>query len=269
MDAVQLGRELRRRRIAERPREQEAADTAAFADRHGGYIERPDGGARYVLDLTTAADYELHRAAHQAYMTQDPDDTPEDQKRSWGQRLYDASMEIARRVLRYEDTPTRAGAPVTASIVIPVETLQAAEGEPSPAAELGFAGPISAATARQLLCDAHISTVLTKGGSEILNVGRADRFANAAQYRALMAVWHGCARCGAPPGFCVLHHILWWERDEGPTDLDNLLPLCWSCHTAVHHSGLEIEPQPDGSMVFVSRRGSRQHRAPPTPRPPP
>lgn len=292
-DPRQLARRQRERRHAERAAaSQQEADRQAFAARAAGYIEHPDGGARFWQELT-AGDYELHRSATRAYMTADPDDLPDDQRRSWTQRLYDASIELTRRALLAEDTPSRTGTPVTGLVIVDLPTLErrtngsggdsgattprraghasgagsvtVGEGDPelSGVALAGYPGPISAGTVRRMLCDARISRVVTDGASQVLDVGRASRTATAAQHRALIALWHGCARCGAPPAYTEAHHIEWWDRDHGATDLANLLPLCWACHSAVHHAGLTIEVRGDGSVVFTSRRGTRQHRAPP------
>ena len=47
------------------------------------------------------------------------------------------------------------------------------------------------------------------------------------QRRALRAMYRTCAHpdCTMPFSACKAHHIRWWWRDLGPTDLDNLIPL--------------------------------------------
>ena len=50
----------------------------------------------------------------------------------------------------------------------------------------------------------------------------------------------GAAMCGAPPGHTKVHHIRWWARDAGPTDLANGCLLCESCHHRIHDNGWEI-----------------------------
>src|SRR6201991_2540016 len=39
----------------------------------------------------------------------------------------------------------------------------------------------------------------------------------------------GCARCGRPPSWCEVHHIIPWESG-GETELSNCVMLCKSCH---------------------------------------
>lgn len=267
MSPGQLARHVRERRIRERPADARQAESDAYARRSARYIEQEHGGATFVQELTPG-DYEIHRAARRAYTTKDPKDLPEEQRRSYVQKLYDADLELARRALTADDTPTRNGAPATGTVIVDADTLAATDDTPgTEPAQLGFAGPVHPETARRLLCDANVSRLLTGPASTVLDVGRTSRTATAAQARALHGIWHGCARCGAPPGFTEIHHIIFWD-DHGPTDLDNLLPLCWACHSAVHQSGLRIVRHDDQSVTFTAANGTRHHRAPPRARGP-
>ncbi|WP_177243768.1 HNH endonuclease signature motif containing protein, partial [Microbacterium sp. AR7-10] len=36
-----------------------------------------------------------------------------------------------------------------------------------------------------------------------------------------------------------VHHIDWWNRDTGPTDLTNGILLCSTCHHRIHDNGWE------------------------------
>lgn len=44
-----------------------------------------------------------------------------------------------------------------------------------------------------------------------------------------------CVVCGRDRKFCI-HHI---DGDRQNNDLDNLIPVCWSCHGKIHHGGQE------------------------------
>ncbi len=46
--------------------------------------------------------------------------------------------------------------------------------------------------------------------------------------------------CGAPPSHAKAHHLRWWVRDAGPTDLANGVLLCTSCHHRIHDNGWDI-----------------------------
>lgn len=68
-------------------------------------------------------------------------------------------------------------------------------------AQLDWAGPVSAATALRLACDAGVSRVLTRGASEPLDVGRRTRVVSAGMRRALVVRDKGCRfpGCDRPP----------------------------------------------------------------------
>jgi predicted restriction endonuclease len=83
--------------------------------------------------------------------------------------------------------------------------------------------------------------------------------------------------CGFPGcevrfGDCEIHHVIEWIKQRGPTDLDNLLPLCSRHHHLVHEGrwSLTLDAdrvvtvrRPDGTTsthdttVDVARRGVR------------
>ena len=94
---------------------------------------------------------------------------------------------------------------------------------------------ISPETARRIACDAGVSRVLTKGDSEILDVGRTTRSVPAALRRALALRDKGCTHpgCTRPHHWCDAHHIVHWA-DGGETSLANLVLLCRRHHRMAH-----------------------------------
>ncbi|MFS2243264.1 HNH endonuclease [Microbacterium sp. OR16] len=52
--------------------------------------------------------------------------------------------------------------------------------------------------------------------------------------------------CGLPPGMAKAHHVRWWQRDAGPTDLANGVLLCETCHHRIHDNGWDIRIDPPG-----------------------
>ncbi|MGV3759227.1 MAG: HNH endonuclease signature motif containing protein, partial [Actinomycetota bacterium] len=61
-----------------------------------------------------------------------------------------------------------------------------------------------------------------------------------------------------------IHHLRWW-RNQGPTDANNLVGLCWYHHRLVHEGGWEIDGNPEhGDLVFTSPLG-RTLRSKPNP----
>ena len=104
------------------------------------------------------------------------------------------------------------------------------------------------AEARGVLADTH---------GLIINYGRKRRLASKTQMQALSAMWGSQY---AMPGcthdhFIEAHHIDDWANG-GLTDLDNLLPLCSSCHSMVSDGEIRILRQGD-DIHFVGPDGAR------------
>jgi hypothetical protein len=139
----------------------------------------------------------------------------------------------------------------------------------APTVHLGDGTPIPADEARRLACGARIIPTVLGSPSRPLDVGRATRLATDAQRAALRAVHLTCCIHNCDVGFdhCEIHHIDWW-RNGGPTDLDNLVPLCGKHHHLVHDTAWDLVVDADraGSLERV---GGDRHasRAPARPSP--
>lgn len=114
-------------------------------------------------------------------------------------------------------------------------------------------------TVRRLCCDALIRKVVLDADGRPLDVGRAHRTATPRQWVALTAIYSACAwsGCDRPISWCQAHHITEWERG-GPTDLDNLIPLCSRHHHAVHEGQWAIKLLPDRTLR-IFRPDGRAH----------
>jgi len=134
--------------------------------------------------------------------------------------------------------------------------------------EDGIALPVS--TVRRMCCDAEILPAVLGGNGEVLDAGRSKRTATPQQRRALRAMYRTCAHPDCTVGFsaCRIHHIKWWWKHLGRTDIDNLLPLCEKHHHLVHEGewGLTMTPdrvttwtRPDGAIAYT---GNSTDRAP-------
>ena len=136
------------------------------------------------------------------------------------------------------------------SVVIDWRTL--AEGmHASSVCETVSGVPLPVQTVQRLCCEATVFPVVLRGNAEPLHVGTAVRTATRAQRRALAAVHRTCAhpQCSVSFEHCQIHHVVPWERG-GPTDLDNLVPLCSRHHHLVHEGGWMIALRSDRSMVW-------------------
>ena len=134
--------------------------------------------------------------------------------------------------------------------------------------------PLPVDTVRRLCCEAHIIPVVLGADGEALAVGREQRVANRAQRRALRAMYRTCAHphCDVTFDHCQIHHVIPWER-FGPSDLENLLPLCSKHHHLVHEGQwrLSLKPdrtitlqRPDGTHYYTGRTNDRRPNQPGT-----
>ncbi|MBD8023757.1 DUF222 domain-containing protein [Microbacterium sp. Sa1CUA4] len=115
----------------------------------------------------------------------------------------------------------------------------------------GVTTPVSVSTARRMAAGGSVIPWVLGGDSEILDWGRAKRLFTTPQKLALVERDGGCAMCGAPPSHTKAHHIRWWARDAGPTDLSNGVLLCESCHHRVHDNGWDIRIDGTGVAAKV------------------
>ncbi len=162
----------------------------------------------------------------------------QDDKRSPKQRRVDAFTEIVYKAMDEGKLPKRNG--VRPHITV-TTTLEGLKGELGAAAsELEPGMPISSKTVQRLACDGTLSRVL-KADSVVVDVGRATRAISPAQHRALKAQHRSCCGpgCDRPINWTTPHHIEFWSRG-GPTDLPNLLPLCYYHHRLVHEGGWQV-----------------------------
>jgi len=113
--------------------------------------------------------------------------------------------------------------------------------------------PVSVAAIRRMAAAGGVIPCVLGSEGEILDLGRERRLFTRAQKLALTERDGGCARCGLPPHMTKVHHLRWWKRDTGPTDLSNGVLLCESCHHRIHDNGWDIRiDNPPGNHADTS-----------------
>ncbi len=102
-------------------------------------------------------------------------------------------------------------------------------------------------TVRQLLCNSIFHAVVVDHLGVPVDLGESARFFSPHQQRAVMVRDGGCGHpgCPMPVKDCEIHHVLEWDADDGPSDLDNALPACWFHHGLWHSEGWSVAPDPD------------------------
>ena len=150
------------------------------------------------------------------------------------------------------------------TVIIDERTLETGEFHDRSVSETGDGLELPPASVARLLCQGLVTPVIKDRNGNVLFVGRTVRHANRAQRRALRAMYRTCAfdGCEVPFHRCEIHHIVPWERG-GPTDLDNLIPLCSRHHHLVHDLAWKLRLEPDRTLVITQPDGTEFARTRP------
>jgi len=119
-------------------------------------------------------------------------------------------------------------------------------------AVLACGGPINAAEARRIACDANIIPAVLGSDSEVLDVGRANRLFTPAIRKALALRDNGCAfpGCDRPVAWCDAHHVVHWIH-HGESAYTNGCLLCRYHHSLIHKGEWKIIFAADGIPGFI------------------
>jgi len=130
--------------------------------------------------------------------------------------------------------------------------------------------PVPRDSILRLLCDTKLEFHLDTPDGVTVGIARAQRTIPRWLRRRIL---HRDGRCCRFPGcerrIRQIHHIQWW-RNQGETNADNLIGLCWHHHRLVHEGGWTITGNPDqGSTTFTSPFGRKLRSKPQPLRPEP
>ena len=152
--------------------------------------------------------------------------------------------------------PSRLGRPEIVVVVDAREETLAANGGAS-VVDWGLPVEVPPKALEDLYKRADAHPVIVANGVVLyapgeMNLGRSTRLASRAQRRALRALYPTCAvpDCCVAFEFTKPHHVHYWEHG-GPTDLDNLLPLCSKHHHAAHEGGWSLTLQPNRTLTIT------------------
>jgi hypothetical protein len=217
-------------------------------ERRRAALRRGDDGSLYLDGRWGPVDGEIIETAIRAHLA-----APQaaDDNRTYEQRVADAVTAVCRLAIVSGASPTVACEPAAATVTMDVSTYLGQDGAPPARGDYG--GPLSAAAASLFACAGDLWTVVTNGPSEVLFAGRTRERPTRAQRKAVAARDGSCVGCGAGRPYCDVHHVV-WRSDGGPTDVDNLVLLCWRCHGDVHAYRAVIIRHADGTFEFQRDR---------------
>jgi hypothetical protein len=172
----------------------------------------------------------------------------DDRKRE--RRLADALIELSSHAMDTGRLPQRGSQRTHLQVTASLETMLQRCG--APAADVEFSIPLSAKAVERLACDCSFTRILLGQDSAVIDVGRATRKVSGPTRKALNARDKGCRwpGCERRASWTESHHILHWIRDGGPSDVPNLVLLCYRHHWMVHEGGWQLV-KADGAYTTV------------------
>ena len=186
---------------------------------------------------------------------EDPEDGVDGEPRSRAQQDYDTATETWRLAIKAE-ADGYGGTAVTHQTVITVtadEVEQRAGQGWAPGIMAGLPMPV----VERRVCTGDVRLLVTGPNGEALFLTRAQRLFSTAQKVALTVTAGGTCQypgCNVPAPYLEAHHVKWYSRYEGPSNIDNGIMLCAYHHHLIHatHSPIEIRTH-DGDHWIVPK----------------
>lgn len=103
--------------------------------------------------------------------------------------------------------------------------------------------PVSIATVERLACGGAVQNATFDEKGQPLDLGHEQRLFSKRQRIALALRDGGCmwSNCDRPPSWTEAHHVEFWKRDKGKTDIVNGILLCRHHHLELHNNEWEIK----------------------------
>ncbi|MCP3911725.1 MAG: hypothetical protein GY745_11970 [Actinomycetia bacterium] len=132
---------------------------------------------------------------------------------------------------------------------------------PGTVAETWTGNDIPAETIERARCDADLYAVVFDDDHMSVSVGHTHRRATLSQRLALRSLYPDCPLSGEPFEWCEVHHVTRWP--DGPTDLENLLPVSTQWHHRLHEGGWTLKLASDRTIKLFRPDGSHDRTIPP------
>jgi len=163
-------------------------------------------------------------------------------ERTTEQYASDVFLQLLRQGVDADSSRLLGGTPPAVRVLVTADCLTNRHGHGHIEGETD---PVSIETVERIACSTGILPIVFDDQGQALNLGREQRLFSPRQRTVLAArdggcLWPGCDR---PPSWTEAHHIEFWSRDHGHTDIDNGILLCKHHHLLAHDHHWEITRQ--------------------------
>ncbi|MET4783354.1 DUF222 domain-containing protein [Glaciihabitans sp. UYNi722] len=126
----------------------------------------------------------------------------------------------------------------------------------------GASDPIAFETVERHLCSSGVIGIKFDDDGQCVNVGRDQRLFTERQRIGLAIRDAGCrvGDCDRPASWCEAHHIDYWARDQGKTDIAGGILLCRHHHMLIHDNHWEIIRKGGGYWLIPPKSVDIQQR---------
>jgi hypothetical protein len=173
----------------------------------------------------------------------DPDAAPAGlgpiDERTNEQLLADGFVQLMRGGLDADPNVVPGKRRVAVRIMVTAETMRDHTGH---GIIEGSSNTISFPSVQRQLCESGTLGLKFGGNGQVIDLGREIRLFTSAQRDALAARDGGCRvpGCEKPPSWTEAHHIDYWARDRGKTNLADGILLCRYHHMLIHNNNWQI-----------------------------
>jgi len=239
---------IHRRRLA-----REAAD-ARFKRRYLRILPDAEEGVVRLWGRLSDAEGMVVKKAIDRIADQQPPDPQTGGLVPYEQRCADALVDLASVRLGADADPDRATVVchVDAAVLTSEDGVATLEGEM----------PVAAETARRLLCDGRLQTIVHDADGHPIGVGTVSRVVPHYLRRTLIARDGGCAWPGCTNKRWLHAHHMIHVAHGGPTDEDNLVMVCTFHHRQLHEGGCRMRGRPGRDLQIYRHDGRPLARAP-------
>jgi hypothetical protein len=152
-------------------------------------------------------------------------------------------------------------------LVVTIDARTLVDGEHAgTVADVGIDVDLPVETIRRFACDADVFVpVLSAANGINLYLGRDERVATPQQRRLLRVMYATCMMpgCTVPFDDCQIHHVDFYGRDFGLTDIDRMGPLCHRHHRDVHEGGIKLSLDDHRNLTITHPNGITNTHPPP------